>query len=180
MVRVDVANPSATQDDNSATSCEAYDERASGSRRLRAAGSGAIAGILSDTMQSTVANAADNVGLGLPRPDIRLDVDGAGEIVFEMVDGVLTVVGIEGNAQWDAQIRSQTDTSAVVDFVSETQTKTVTLATNTVGEVETMIETASNSELKTELGADTSADAGIESGSNSNGANTDRNDSCEG
>lgn len=100
----------------------------------------AVGGLLPAPMQNGAADLADHVGIDLPRPSVTVDVAGAGTIVVSVVDGVLEVVGVEGGAGWDATVRTQSDLTAVVDFVSDESTRTVTVVADRAGQITSTVE----------------------------------------
>ncbi len=108
---------------------------------------GAIAGVLPDVLQTQAADLADIAGLSIPRPDVTVDVDGAGEVVVRVVDGVLEIVELDAEGSWNAEVLSRTDTGAVVVFVEDTATKTVTIVTDTAGDVSSVIEDHTSSDV---------------------------------
>ncbi|NNF54245.1 MAG: hypothetical protein HKN03_07365 [Acidimicrobiales bacterium] len=122
---------------------------------------GAVFGALPDPLQTSAADIAEIVGIELPRPDVRIDVDGAGEVVVELVDGVLHIVGLDARGNWEVSIKSETDTTVIVDFVSDTTTKTVTIVSDTVGEVNSTVETITGS-VGSALEGSTAVDGGME------------------
>lgn len=100
----------------------------------------AVGGVLPAPMQSGAADLADHVGIDLPRPSVTVDVEGAGTIVVSVVDGVLEVVGVDAGTDWDATVRTQSDLTAVVDFVSDEGTRTVTVVADRAGQITSMVE----------------------------------------
>ncbi len=122
---------------------------------------GAVFGALPDPLQTGAADIAEIVAIELPRPDVRVNVDGAGEVVLELVDGVLNVIGVDARGAWDASIVSETDTTVIVDFVSGTVTKTATIVSDTAGEVNSTVETVTGSVGST-LDGLTAVDGGME------------------
>ncbi len=122
---------------------------------------GAVFGALPDPLQTGAADIAEVAGIELPRPDVRINVDGAGEVVLQLVDGVLTIVGLDASGTWDASIVSDTDTTVIVDFVSDATTKTVTIVSDTAGEVNSTVETVTGS-VGSKLDGSTVVDGGIE------------------
>ncbi len=138
--------------------------------------------LLPDPLQTGAADVAEIVGIELPRPDVRINVDGAGEVVVELVDGVLNIVGLDASGVWDASVVAETDTSVVVDFVSDTTTKTVTIVTDTTGEVTSTVETVTGSIAPSLDGsatvdgeAETRADNGAVTVDGGSGASTEQN-----
>lgn len=114
-------------------------------------GTAAVTGNLPATLQNGAAEIANSVGIEIPRAELAIDANGAGEVVLEIVDDTLGVVGIDANTGWTAEIRSQTDSEVIVDFVSETSTKTVTAVKDAAGEVTSNVEVSGSADTDAEL-----------------------------
>lgn len=131
-------------------------------------GTAAVTGNLPAPLQNGAAGAASFIGIDLPKADLAIDANGAGKVVIEVVDDTLGIVGIDANTGWTAEIRSQTDTEVIVDFVSETSTKTVTAVKDAAGEITSNVEVSGSakSEYNAQLNSETemSNDQGSPSG----------------
>lgn len=133
---------------------------------------GAAGGALPDALQSAAADAAAGIGIEIPRPATQIEVDMAGDVFVETVDGVLSVVDLQAELGWEADVRFQDDTTAIIDFVSDSGMRTVTIATDTAGEITSFVDAAARDAAETQITVDAGVDATSASGADSDGAGT--------
>ena len=131
-------------------------------------GGAAVTGNLPAGMQNGAAEFATNIGIDLPRAEVAIGVDGAGELVLDVVDGALEVLELDASTGWNAEIRSQTEGEVVVDFVSEAGTKTVTAVQDATGKISSEVSSSAKAETNGDAGSETSIDGKAETSTESN------------
>lgn len=131
-------------------------------------GGAAVTGNLPAGMQNGAADFATNIGIELPRAEVAIDVDGAGELVLDVVDGALEVIELDASTGWNAQVRSQTDGEVVIDFVSETGTRTVTAVQDLTGKISSEVASSAKAETSGSAGSEPAVDGKAQARTESN------------
>ncbi|MBT8197629.1 MAG: hypothetical protein KJO84_03905 [Acidimicrobiia bacterium] len=126
-------------------------------------GGAAITGNLPAGIQNVAADVVANVGIDLPRAAVEVDVDGAGELIIDVVDGAVSIIELDATAGWTAKVRSQTDSEVIVDFVSDGVTKTVTAVQDQSGSISTDVATSTGISGNSDSGLDGQADTTVDS-----------------
>ncbi len=71
---------------------------------------GAAVGALPDTLQAQAADVAEIANVELPRPGVRVDTDGAIEVIVDIVDGAPHAFDIDAEGGGEAKVEGETST----------------------------------------------------------------------